>query len=49
MIWAREFRSGPRGGFFGFLFGKIGERIFNKYARDVIENLERLEAETLQP
>ncbi|MGH2974245.1 MAG: SRPBCC family protein [Solirubrobacterales bacterium] len=42
MIWAREFRSGPRGRFFGFLFGKLGARIFNKYAKDVLENLEKL-------
>jgi hypothetical protein len=43
MIWAREFKRGPRGRLFGFLFGKIGERIFNKYARDVLKNLEKLE------
>jgi hypothetical protein len=45
MTWAREFTSGPRGSFFGFLFGKIGDRMFNKYARDVVENLEKLEGE----
>ena len=45
MIWAREFKRGPRGRLFGFLFGTIGERIFNKYARDVLKNLEKLEGE----
>jgi hypothetical protein len=44
MIWAREFTSGPRGSFFGFLFGRIGNRIFSKYARDVLKNLESAEA-----
>jgi hypothetical protein len=45
MVWIREFKSGPRGAFFGFLFGRIGERIFGKYARDVLKNLERLDAD----
>jgi hypothetical protein len=45
MTWAREFTSGPRGSFFGFLFGRIGGRIFNKYARDVLVNLEKLESD----
>jgi hypothetical protein len=45
MVWTREFRSGTRGRLFGFLFGKIGERLFSKYARDVLKNLERLEGE----
>jgi hypothetical protein len=43
MAWIREFKSGPRGTIFGFLFGRIGERVFGKYARDVLENLEQLE------
>ncbi len=43
MIWAREFRPSPRGRFFGFLFARLGDRIFDKYARDVLENIERLE------
>jgi hypothetical protein len=45
MAWIREFKSGPRGSFFGFLFGRIGERIFGKYARDVLKNLEKLDAD----
>lgn len=44
MVWTREFRSGPRGAFFGFFFGRLGDRIFGKYARDMLANLEILEA-----
>ena len=43
MIWAREFARRPRGRFFGFLFGRLGSRIFDKYARDVLENIEKLQ------
>jgi polyketide cyclase/dehydrase/lipid transport protein len=43
MAWIREFKSGPRGSVFGFLFGRFGEHIFGKYARDVLKNLEKLE------
>jgi hypothetical protein len=41
MAWTREFKSDPHGAFFAFLFGRLGERLFGKYARDVIENLDR--------
>lgn len=44
MIWIREFRRNARGRIFGTAFRLIGNRIFNKYGRDVIENLERAEA-----
>jgi len=43
MTWDREFRPGPKGNFFGFFFGWQGDRIFGKYARDVLRNRERLE------
>jgi len=43
MAWIREFKSGPRGTFFAFLFGRLGDRLFGKYARDVLENLEKLD------
>lgn len=43
MIWTREFKPSPRGRFFGFFFARLGDRIFGKYARDVLENIERLE------
>ena len=45
MAWIREFRSGPRGAFFGFLFARVGQRLFGKYARDVLANLEKLDAD----
>jgi Polyketide cyclase / dehydrase and lipid transport len=45
MAWIRQFKSGPRGSFFGFFFGRIGERIFGKYASDVLKNLEKLDAD----
>jgi hypothetical protein len=44
MVWIREFRPGPRGAFFNFLFGRVGDRLFGKYAKDVLANLEGLEA-----
>lgn len=43
MIWVREFKRGPRGKVFGTLFGLIGERLFGKYARDVLKNLENIQ------
>ena len=43
MTWVREFRHGARGRIFGTAFRLIGNRIFAKYARDVLANLERLE------
>ena len=42
MIWVREFRSGPRGRFFGTLFRLFGKRIFTRYARQVVRNIETL-------
>ena len=39
MIWIREFKGRPRGKIFGALFGLIGDRLFSKYARDVLKNL----------
>jgi len=43
MIWVREFRRGPRGRIFGTAFGLFGNRIFDKYGRDILRNLERVE------
>ena len=42
----REFRRNARGRIFGTAFRLLGNRIFNKYGRDIVENLERVEAET---
>ena len=44
MIWVREFRRGPRGRIFGTAFRLFGNRIFNKYGRDILANLEKVEA-----
>jgi len=43
MIWAREFRASPRGWLFGTAFRLIGTRLFGGYAREVLDNLQRLE------
>jgi hypothetical protein len=43
MIWARDFRRNPRGLLFGTMFRVFGKPIFNKYAREIIANIERLE------
>lgn len=43
MIWVRAFKPGPRGWLFGTLFRLAGKQIFAKYARDVLNNLEKLE------
>jgi hypothetical protein len=40
MLWVREFKRSPRGRIFGTLFGLIGNRLFQKYGRDVVKNLE---------
>ena len=44
MIWVREFRRDPRGRIFGAAFRLFGNRMFNKYGRDILENLEKVEA-----
>jgi len=46
MLWIREFRPNARGRIFGTAFRLIGNRIFNKYGREIIENLEKVEAGT---
>jgi hypothetical protein len=42
MIWVRDFRSGPRGRIFGTLFRLFGKRIFTRYGRQVVRNIESL-------
>ena len=45
MIWIREFqRNARRRTIFGTAFRLLGTRIFNKYGRDILTNLEKLEA-----
>ena len=44
MTWVREFRPGARGRIFGTAFRLFGKRIFDKYGRDILVNLEKVEA-----
>jgi hypothetical protein len=44
MTWTREFRRTPKGFLFGFAFRRFGQRLFDKYGGEVIENLERVES-----
>jgi hypothetical protein len=46
MVWIREFRRNARGRVFGAAFRLLGNRIFNKYGRDIVSNLEDVEART---
>jgi hypothetical protein len=42
ITWVREFRSGSRGRIFGMLFRRFGKRIFTRYARQIVWNMESL-------
>jgi hypothetical protein len=42
MIWAREFRRSPKGRFFNFVFKRFGQRLFTKYAKEILTNIEKL-------
>ena len=42
MIWEREFRTGVRGRTFGTLFRVVGTRLFSRYARQILANLETM-------
>jgi Polyketide cyclase / dehydrase and lipid transport len=44
MVWIREFRRDARGRVFGAAFRRFGNRIFNRYGRDIVRNLEKVEA-----
>lgn len=44
MTWVREFRRNARGRIFGTAFRLLGNRIFKKYGRDIVKNLEDVEA-----
>jgi hypothetical protein len=44
MTWVREFRGSARGRIFGTAFRLFGKRIFDKYGRDILANLEKVEA-----
>jgi hypothetical protein len=49
MVWIREFQRNARGRIFGTAFRLIGNRIFAKYGREIIENLEAVETSAQQP
>jgi hypothetical protein len=40
MTWEREFRTGVRGRIFGTLFRVLRTRLFSRYARQILDNLE---------
>ena len=44
MVWIREFQGNARGRIFGTAFRLFGNRIFAKYGREILANLERVEA-----
>jgi hypothetical protein len=44
MTWERNFKRTPKGRIMNFVFKRAGKRLFGKYARQMIENLEKLEA-----
>jgi len=48
MWWVREFRRGPKARFFGWAFRHFGDRLFEKYARQTMENIER-RSQTVTP
>jgi hypothetical protein len=42
MTWEREFRTSVRGRIFGTLFRMLGTRLFRRYARQILDNLETM-------
>jgi hypothetical protein len=45
MTWVRRFRRSPRGALFATAFRLIGRPMFRKYARQIMANMEAVEAE----
>jgi hypothetical protein len=45
MIWTRCFRRNLLGRFMGVVYRRFGQRSFAKYAHEIVQNLELLEAE----
>ena len=44
MTWERNFKRTAKGRFFNFVFKRAGNKLFGKHAREIIDNLEKLEA-----
>ena len=42
MWWVREFRRGPKGRLFGTVFRHFGNRVFGRYAQEILDNIERV-------
>jgi hypothetical protein len=45
MIWERNFKRTAKGRFLNIVFTRAGNRLFGNYAREILANLERLEAQ----
>ncbi len=43
MTWTRAFRRTPKGRFFNFVFNRFGHKLFEKYGKEIVENLEQLD------
>jgi hypothetical protein len=43
ITWERVFRRTPKGRLLNFVFKRAGNRLFGNYAREIFENIERLE------
>ena len=43
MIWERNFKRTLKGRFFSIVFKRAGNKLFAGYAREVLENVEKLE------
>jgi hypothetical protein len=46
MTWRRRFRRRPVGRFMGFVYRTQGKRLFTKYACEVLDNLDALDAKS---
>jgi hypothetical protein len=44
MTWERNFKRTPKGRLMNVLFKRAGNRLFGKYAREIVDNMEKLEA-----
>lgn len=43
MTWIRAFKRTPKGLFFNFVFNRFGQKLFDKYGKEIVENLEQLD------
>ena len=44
MIWERNFRRTPKGRLLNLVFKRAGNKLFGGYAREILSNLEKLDA-----